>query len=70
MIKFLLLNYFKLSQFMDIQIKPFSDIKWSVSYKISYNKLSDEQKHFSDKFTQKLRENEKLSKSVSVGNAI
>jgi len=70
MIKFLLLNYFKLSQFMNIAITPFSHLKWSVSYKISYNKLSDEQRQLSDKFTQILKEITKLSKSESIGNAI
>ena len=70
MVKFLLLNYFRLSSFMNIAITPFSYIKWSVNYKISYNKLSNEQKQLSDKFTQILRENAKLSKSKSIGNAI
>jgi hypothetical protein len=55
---------------MNIAITPFSHLKWSVSYKISYNKLSDEQRQLSDKFTQILKEITKLSKSESIGNNI
>lgn len=56
----LIKNYFKLNKFMDIKFYPFTDygLDWLVSYKISYNDLTDEQKKLSDEFVAILRKRE------------
>ncbi len=60
MVFWLIKNYFKLNEFMDIKFHPlgfiFSDmLAWEVGYKISHDRLNNEQKKLSNEFTNKLR---------------
>lgn len=54
----LLKNYIKLNEFMDIKLTP---LKWEVGYKISHNLLNEEQKKLSNEFWNK-------AKSIELGN--
>jgi hypothetical protein len=51
----LLRHYFKLNEFMNINLCPSDGLSWTLDFKTSYDNLNEKQRKLADKFSSKLR---------------